>query len=159
MRQPKKVEFTRAPNGTPARYPLTGQFMVRPHINFVAVALNVFLTLAIILAICLWAIPMLNTLEWYREIFTLDVAWQYVLLYLLLLLITLIVRIKSIAIFAIRLYQRYARYGIRCNCVFIPNCSEYMILSIRKHGIIFGLKKGFRRLLKCHDPYEGDDYP
>ena len=50
-------------------------------------------------------------------------------------------------------------YGIRCNCLFVPNCSEYMILAIKKYGAYKGVRKGISRLLRCHEPNGGEDYP
>jgi len=35
-------------------------------------------------------------------------------------------------------------------CVFYPSCSEYTLISIKKHGAIIGIYNGVRRVLKCH---------
>lgn len=35
-------------------------------------------------------------------------------------------------------------------CVFYPTCSEYTIQAVEKYGVIKGLWKGFRRILRCH---------
>ncbi|MCK5506426.1 MAG: membrane protein insertion efficiency factor YidD [Thermodesulfovibrionia bacterium] len=35
-------------------------------------------------------------------------------------------------------------------CIFTPTCSEYVIDSIRKHGIKRGLSFSIRRLSRCH---------
>ena len=35
-------------------------------------------------------------------------------------------------------------------CRFEPSCSRYMIGALRKYGLIKGLWKGIRRLLRCH---------
>ena len=34
-------------------------------------------------------------------------------------------------------------------CRFTPTCSEYMIESIYKYGVIKGIKLGVKRLKKC----------
>jgi putative component of membrane protein insertase Oxa1/YidC/SpoIIIJ protein YidD len=34
-----------------------------------------------------------------------------------------------------------------------------MILAIKKYGIIKGIYKGIKRLLRCHSPNGGIDYP
>ena len=39
-------------------------------------------------------------------------------------------------------------------CRFTPSCSEYMVLALRKHGPIRGLRLGLGRLLRCH-PWGG----
>ena len=36
------------------------------------------------------------------------------------------------------------------SCTFTPSCSEYMIQSIQKKGIIIGTMAGFDRLLRCN---------
>ncbi len=36
------------------------------------------------------------------------------------------------------------------SCTFTPSCSEYMIQSIRKKGLIIGAMAGFDRLLRCN---------
>ena len=59
----------------------------------------------------------------------------------------------------IHFYQRTAPRRIRESCRFEPSCSEYMILSLEKFGLINGLKKGITRLKKCKPPFGGTDYP
>jgi putative membrane protein insertion efficiency factor len=59
----------------------------------------------------------------------------------------------------IRLYQKVAPSRIRDSCRFTPSCSEYMVLSIRRHGILIGVLKGFLRIFRCRVPYGGVDYP
>jgi len=70
-----------------------------------------------------------------------------------------VVRMRGILIWFIRLYQRYASADIRLACVFEPGCSEYMILSMQKYGILKGISKGIERLKRCHLPNGGTDYP
>jgi len=52
---------------------------------------------------------------------------------------------KYIVIGAIKLYQHYAPEEIRRRCLFMPTCSEYAILAIRKYGAIIGLYKAYYR--------------
>ncbi len=66
---------------------------------------------------------------------------------------------KKITIFIIKVYQRYAPDSIRLKCRFEPSCSEYMILSIHKYGLIKGLIKGINRLKRCNINGGGFDYP
>ena len=57
------------------------------------------------------------------------------------------------------LYQRYAPEKMRRSCLFVPSCSEYMLLAIEKYGVVIGVCKGIGRLLRCHQPNGGEDYP
>ena len=139
-------------------YPLTQQRLVRPRISYARVLLCVSSTLVLIgvLAwIILWGVA---KCEWYRSI-EMTYSAQFVLLYSVFLLVTMFAFAKHIIIFFIRLYQRYMPYDIRCNCLFVPNCSEYMILAIEKYGVCKGVRKGINRLLRCHEPNGGEDYP
>jgi putative membrane protein insertion efficiency factor len=51
---------------------------------------------------------------------------------------------------AIRLYQVTLSPLLGPACRFEPSCSRYMAESLKKHGLIKGLGKGFRRLSRCH---------
>jgi putative membrane protein insertion efficiency factor len=59
----------------------------------------------------------------------------------------------------IEFYQEIAPKDIRESCRFVPSCSEYMILAIKKYGCLKGMYKGFNRLLRCKAPNGGIDYP
>ena len=67
--------------------------------------------------------------------------------------------LKKALIWFVHLYQRYAPDEVRLKCVFEPSCSEYMILAIKKYGGFKGVLKGVQRLLRCHPPNGGKDYP
>lgn len=51
------------------------------------------------------------------------------------------------------------RNGPRCH--FIPSCSEYPVLAIRKYGLWRGLWMSGARFRRCHPGYNGDylDFP
>ena len=66
---------------------------------------------------------------------------------------------KRALIWCVHLYQNKASDATRLKCVFEPSCSEYMILSINKYGVLRGVWKGIRRLLRCHSPNGGVDFP
>ena len=66
---------------------------------------------------------------------------------------------KKTIIWLIHFYQNKASDKTRLRCVFEPSCSEYMILAIGKYGTIVGIFKGVKRLLRCHPPNGGVDYP
>ena len=139
-------------------YPLTQQKFVRPHISYIRVLLCVSGTLLFIGAF-VWALLWgCAKCEWYGAI-KMTYSAQYILLYIVFLFLTMFIFAKHIIIFFIRLYQRYMPYDIRCNCLFVPNCSEYMILAIEKYGVCKGVRKGINRLLRCREPNGGEDYP
>lgn len=56
-------------------------------------------------------------------------------------------------------YKAFAPLEVRGRCRFEPTCSTYMILAIKKYGLIYGIIKGIRRLLRCKPPNGGIDYP
>ena len=82
--------------------------------------------------------------------------------FLLVLFVSIIyisVFLKRALIWLVHLYQHYAPDRVRLKCVFEPSCSEYMIMCIKKYGSIRGTLKGCIRLLRCHPPNGGKDYP
>lgn len=66
---------------------------------------------------------------------------------------------KRTIIWLVHLYQRYAPDEVRLKCVYEPSCSEYMIMAVKKYGVLKGLSKGIGRLLRCHPPNGGQDLP
>ena len=60
-------------------------------------------------------------------------------------------------ILVIKLYQWFASPILKANCRYLPTCSEYAVLSLKKHGIIKGLYLTFKRIFSCH-PYGGEGY-
>ncbi len=44
------------------------------------------------------------------------------------------------------------------SCVFVPSCSTYMMLSIRKNGVFLGFLDGMDRLTRC-GPFATGKYP
>ncbi len=67
--------------------------------------------------------------------------------------------LKRAIICLIQIYQRYAPDSLRNKCRFEPSCSEYMILSIKKYGLLKGIKKGICRLKRCNINDGGFDLP
>lgn len=83
-----------------------------------------------------------------------------ILLWVLIVGIQFIFFLKSIVIGIIHLYQHYAHENVRRRCLFMPTCSEYMILAIKKYGVIIGGYKGTYRLFKrCRGNVYSIDYP
>jgi hypothetical protein len=66
----------------------------------------------------------------------------------------------SLIIGAVRGYQMTLSPIIGRQCRFHPTCSNYMILAVRKHGVVIGVCKGIWRICRCH-PFNagGIDYP
>ena len=139
---------------------LPQRILIRPKINYVKVVFFVILTIVCTLGIffgCdaiqkgLIAQNYINN-EYNHTIVSIIIA-------IVCLLIFIFVVRKAILIWFIHLYQRYASDDVRLRCVYTPSCSEYMILSIEKYGVIKGIRKGIDRLHRCHLPNGGEDYP
>ena len=56
-------------------------------------------------------------------------------------------------------YKAFAPLSVRDKCRFEPTCSTYMIMAINKYGLVWGVIKGVKRLLRCKPPNGGVDYP
>lgn len=67
--------------------------------------------------------------------------------------------VKRFAIGVVLLYKVFAPMSVRKRCLFTPTCSTYMIMAIGKYGLFVGVYKGIRRILRCHPPNGGEDYP
>ena len=133
--------------------------LVRPKINFWRVALYVLLVVGGSVGLYFGSYALLTLLV---SSGTLAEDFPCVLTAVLIavggfLIVMFFVR-KRFFIFFVKLYQRYAADDVRLRCPFTPSCSEYMILSIQKYGVIKGIHKGTRRLFRCQDP-GGIDYP
>ena len=57
---------------------------------------------------------------------------------------------KKILILIIELYKYFISPLLGNRCRFIPTCSEYFIEALNTHGLIRGLKLGFKRIFRCH---------
>lgn len=58
---------------------------------------------------------------------------------------------------AVRLYQVLISPLLPNRCRFYPSCSEYARQAILRHGVIVGVARGVRRLLRCH-PWSAGGY-
>ncbi|MBR5469484.1 MAG: membrane protein insertion efficiency factor YidD [Paludibacteraceae bacterium] len=43
------------------------------------------------------------------------------------------------------------------SCRYVPTCSQYMVESVKKYGIIRGGWMGVKRIMRCH-PWGGSGY-
>lgn len=82
------------------------------------------------------------------------VWWVYVIYGVVTYFLT-----KRLAIGLVLFYKAFAPLSVRAECRFEPTCSTYMIMAIKKYGLIIGVIKGIKRLLRCRPPNGGIDYP
>ena len=57
---------------------------------------------------------------------------------------------KKILIKVITLYKLVISPYLGNNCRYLPTCSEYFIDSLNEYGVLKGILKGTKRILKCH---------
>jgi putative component of membrane protein insertase Oxa1/YidC/SpoIIIJ protein YidD len=82
------------------------------------------------------------------------------ILFTTVVIVELILCSKYIVIGVVRLYQHYAPDDMRRRCLFMPTCSEYTIMAVRKYGAIIGLCKSYVRLVyRCRGNIFMIDYP
>ncbi|NCT94397.1 MAG: membrane protein insertion efficiency factor YidD [Chitinophagaceae bacterium] len=60
-------------------------------------------------------------------------------------------------IFLIRIYQWVISPAIGPKCRFTPNCSQYAITALQKHGLFKGSWLAFKRISRCR-PGGGHGY-
>lgn len=151
----KRIERT---NRVTEFYPETKRPLVRPQINLLKATIIFVVVLAINVCGSCGIIYLLSHFEWHNHI-KITIGMQFIIIFSVVCIISLLIFAKRIVIFTIRMYQRYAPYDIRSSCLFVPNCSEYMVLAIEKYGLVKGVKKGIDRYHRCHAPNGGEDYP
>jgi uncharacterized protein len=64
----------------------------------------------------------------------------------------------GLLILAIRVYQITLSPLLSLGgpvCRFEPSCSRYMIEALRKYGLVRGVGRGMRRVLRCHPWHPG----
>jgi putative component of membrane protein insertase Oxa1/YidC/SpoIIIJ protein YidD len=82
-----------------------------------------------------------------------------ILIFIFCHIIGFLIVLKSMIIGFVHLYQHYSPEEVRRNCLFKPTCSEYMILAIKKYGLIKGVAKSINRFKRCHGETYRIDYP
>jgi len=58
--------------------------------------------------------------------------------------------IKKIILKIIKVYQLFISPNLQKNCRFWPSCSEYSRLAIEKYGLLAGVLKSTKRILRCY---------
>ena len=60
-----------------------------------------------------------------------------------------------LSILLIRLYQLVISPGLPSSCRFAPSCSAYTLEAVQRHGALWGIWLGARRLVRCHPWHPG----
>ena len=103
--------------------------------------------------------PIIAVLMWTLGVDLIHIInWQPWLFYVVYGIISYIL-LRRFAIGVVLIYKASAPLSVRSQCRFVPTCSTYMIMAIKKYGLIFGIIKGIKRLLRCKPPNGGEDYP
>ena len=55
----------------------------------------------------------------------------------------------------LRFYKRWISPLLPSACRYEPTCSVYMREAVERYGVLRGVGKGLRRLLRCHPFHEG----
>ena len=84
-------------------------------------------------------------------------ALFWILLSVLVILTYLLAKYALIGL--VLIYKAFAPLSMRDQCRFEPTCSTYMIMALKKYGALIGLIKGICRIVRCHPPNGGVDYP
>ncbi|MDR0931136.1 MAG: membrane protein insertion efficiency factor YidD [Clostridiales bacterium] len=58
--------------------------------------------------------------------------------------------IKWLLLQLIKVYQRFVSPLTRPRCRFMPTCSEYSRLAIKKYGVCKGVAKSVWRIMRCN---------
>jgi putative membrane protein insertion efficiency factor len=121
--------------------------IVRPNVRLGWAILCVLITVVVSLGLSFLAYLLTNA------------VWVAIVTGIAVILITLVVFAKRIFIWLIKAYQKFAPAKLRERCRYEPSCSNYMIASIEKYGLLKGAKKGFKRWGNCKPPNGGFDEP
>lgn len=62
---------------------------------------------------------------------------------------------SRILIGLVRVYQYTLSPLLGPRCRFVPSCSEYFILAVRKYGALSGTLRGIWRICRCHPFHPG----
>lgn len=138
------------------RYMFTGQKLIRPKVNWLTAF--AYIVISLLLGFVVAKATAYAVIE-QTEISLGLAKCIFVSTFIFVVALICVLKSKTIMIFIIHIYQRYAPYQTRATCLFIPNCSDYMILAIQKYGTIKGVRMGLERFKRCEHPNGGEDYP
>ncbi len=107
-----------------------------------------------------WLTPVFYTmlLTFLFQLIKIKLIYQICIIAVMTLLY-LVFTVKWLVICVIKIYQRFSPESVRLKCRFEPSCSQYMILTIQKYGLLKGIKRGLERLKKCNIWGGGFDEP
>jgi putative membrane protein insertion efficiency factor len=63
--------------------------------------------------------------------------------------------LSKILILLIRAYQLFISPWLGQHCRFYPSCSEYALIAIKTHGVLYGLVLSIKRILRCNPWHAG----
>lgn len=63
--------------------------------------------------------------------------------------------VRLIIVFFILVYKKVISPVLPNSCKFTPSCSSYMLIAIKKHGILRGFLMGTKRVLRCNPKAKG----
>lgn len=66
---------------------------------------------------------------------------------------------RQVLVGLIRIYQVFISPLKGQSCRFYPTCSEYSVQALQKYGLIKGIWKSIKRILKCHPFHPGGHDP
>ena len=58
--------------------------------------------------------------------------------------------ISYLLIKIIKIYQLFISPYLGNNCRYLPTCSQYFIDCLKEYGLLKGLFKGLKRIVRCH---------
>lgn len=76
-----------------------------------------------------------------------------------LAVVTTVLLLCPFAMGLVRLYQAVAPLSLRRRCRFVPSCSAYTLMCLRRFGFFLGVWLGLRRIWRCRPPHGGEDEP
>lgn len=63
---------------------------------------------------------------------------------------------KNIAIFFIWCYQKTIAKIVPHKCAYLPSCSNYTIIAIKRFGVLKGSLLGLKRICRCNSSHMGE---
>ena len=62
---------------------------------------------------------------------------------------------RTFVVAILRTYKRWISPLLPSACRYEPTCSVYMREAVERYGVLRGVGKGIRRILRCHPFHEG----